>query len=84
MWVAGISALGATSFVAKISDSNEPSLAMFQHKLGYTLHCKEPDFEETHVEFSVTDHSMETLRDACPGFRIVPFVHPAVAVDDGK
>jgi hypothetical protein len=76
---AGITALGATSFVAKISDDNQPSLAMFQGKLGYVLHCKEPDFEETHVEFIVTDHSIERLREACPSFKVVPFLHPTAA-----
>jgi|EP00505_MAST-04D_sp_SCG-Rhode-Island_P002554 RimJ/RimL family protein N-acetyltransferase len=47
-----IDELGTTRFVAKISDVNKPSLALFT-ALGYQIYAKVECFEETHMEMKV-------------------------------
>ncbi len=43
-----------TSFVAKISDNNTPSLALFK-SLGYYVECEEPAFNEIHLRYDVPE-----------------------------
>ncbi len=43
-----------TSFVAKISDNNAPSLALFK-SLGYYVECEEPAFNEIHLRYDVPE-----------------------------
>ncbi len=76
---AGIDHLGVTSFVAKISDDNAPSLALFQSKLGFAIAHVEPAFQETHLRLEVTPDAVASLRAACPDWRVEAFERPALS-----
>ncbi len=47
--------LGVRRFVAKISDANAASLALFTHKLGFRVARAMPHFEETHLALDVDE-----------------------------
>lgn len=49
--------LGATRFVAKVLDTNEGSLRLFQQVLGFTLLKRVPVFHETHLVLRL--HSLQ-------------------------
>ena len=66
--------LKTTTFVAKISDANAPSLSLFQGKLGFGNVRHIEAFEETHMSVSPSPEAMAVLLDAAgTGFDTATF-----------
>ena len=78
----GIVHLGVTSYVAKISTNNAPSMSLFENKLGYVETARIEDFEEVHYRWDVTDHALASLRELQSEFSVESFEHPAAPSSD--
>lgn len=74
--LAGLDHCGVASFVAKISDDNAASLAMFTSKLRFVEWAKEPDFEETHLRWEGDEANLAWLREVTPSYTEGVFEHP--------
>jgi RimJ/RimL family protein N-acetyltransferase len=67
-------ALGTAAFVAKISAGNEPSLGLFESKLGYSRFKLVPAFDEVHLSRTTGQDLEAELRAV--GFEVRPFDNP--------
>jgi ribosomal protein S18 acetylase RimI-like enzyme len=66
MMVFALRARGVRRFVAKISDSNAPSLALFG-RLGFRVARRMPHFQETHLAFEVASEAAQARLEAEAG-----------------
>jgi RimJ/RimL family protein N-acetyltransferase len=66
MMVFALRSRGVRRFVAKISDSNAPSLALFG-RLGFRVARRMPHFQETHLAFEVASEAERVRLEAEAG-----------------
>src|SRR5689334_9573174 len=64
---AGMERLGITCYVAKISEDNAPSLALFCDKLGFVVAKRLAPFKEIHVVAGPTQGLTQRLRTVLAG-----------------
>ena len=69
-----MSELKVEAFVAKITDTNLPSINLFK-RLGYVVEREDHDFNEVHLRFEVTDDAVAGLRAAVSKMELLPFDH---------
>lgn len=71
-------ALSTAAFVAKVSAGNEPSLSLFESKLGYRRFKLVPAFDEVHLSRAAGEDLEAELRAV--GFEVRPFNNPEADV----
>jgi len=61
MWLLGIESLNVHKFIAKIKETNTPSLSLFQKKLKFVEFSRSSIFKEVTLQFEVNTDMREFI-----------------------